>query len=193
MPNLGKHAGSWIPPKPEERWRYIKELENRQIGVQTPTQPIAGKEANSPVQIIGKQCQLLEQIQADTRQKSIYLNKVPYPYNNQSKLPVAGTMQQCVSTQSQQPVQKNAKADATKKEPKEKPLYWLVQCGSFKKIDQAETVRAQLAFAGLEGCITTNGGWNRVLLGPYWSRSSADKILQSVHDAGISNCIPISH
>ncbi len=28
--------------KPEERWRYIKELESRQPGVRTPTEPSAG-------------------------------------------------------------------------------------------------------------------------------------------------------
>lgn len=196
VPNRGKHAGSGLPPKPEERWRYIKELENRQIGVQTPTKPTAGKEVNSSAQLTGEQCQLLKQMQADMRQKSMHLNKVPYTYNNQSKLPVAGTMQQCANTQSLQPAQpvqrNNAEADETKKELKEKPLHWLVQCGSFKEMDQAEVVRAQLAFAGLEGRVTTDGSWNRVLLGPYSSRSSADKILQSVHDIGVSNCIPIS-
>jgi cell division protein FtsN len=30
-------AGNGLPPKPEERWRYIKELESRQPGVRAPT------------------------------------------------------------------------------------------------------------------------------------------------------------
>ena len=31
-------AGNGLPPKPEERWRYIKELESRQPGVRAPTE-----------------------------------------------------------------------------------------------------------------------------------------------------------
>ena len=39
-----KVTGNGIPPKPEERWRYIKELESRQPGVRAPTEPSAGGE-----------------------------------------------------------------------------------------------------------------------------------------------------
>ncbi|EHJ79858.1 Cell division protein FtsN [Salmonella enterica subsp. enterica serovar Baildon str. R6-199] len=38
-----KVTGNGLPPKPEERWRYIKELESRQPGVRTPTEPSAGR------------------------------------------------------------------------------------------------------------------------------------------------------
>ena len=37
-----KVTGNGLPPKPEERWRYIKELESRQPGVRAPTEPSAG-------------------------------------------------------------------------------------------------------------------------------------------------------
>ena len=40
-----KVAGNGLPPKPEERWRYIKELESRQPGVRAPTEPSAGGES----------------------------------------------------------------------------------------------------------------------------------------------------
>ncbi|MGU0042721.1 hypothetical protein ACVXHA_04495 [Escherichia coli] len=39
-----KVTGNGLPPKPEERWRYIKELESRQPGVRAPTEPSAGGE-----------------------------------------------------------------------------------------------------------------------------------------------------
>ncbi|UVK77737.1 MAG: cell division protein FtsN [Sodalis sp. Fse] len=39
VPPCGKHTGIGLPPKPEERWRYIKELENRQIGVERTNDP----------------------------------------------------------------------------------------------------------------------------------------------------------
>lgn len=212
VPNRGKNAGSGLPPKPEERWRYIKELENRQIGVQSPTEPTAGGEVNSPAQLTDEQRQLLEQMQADMRREPTHLNEEPY--NDQSKAPAAGTAQPRPTTQTPrnpfsqqpvqaprqtppstvapQPVQKSAEPNGAKESPKEKPQRWLVQCGSFKAMDQAESVRAQLAFAGIESRITTGGCWNRVLLGPYSSRAGADKILQSVRAAGVSNCIPVA-
>ncbi|KYP95950.1 cell division protein FtsN, partial [Sodalis-like endosymbiont of Proechinophthirus fluctus] len=180
MPNRGKNAGSWLPPKPEERWRYIKELENRQIGVQSSTEPTADREVHSSAQLTDEERKLLEQIQADMRRESTHLNEVPY--NDQSKAPAAGMAQTRPTTQTPhnpfsqqpvqatrqtpasapiQPVQKSAESGAVKESPKEKPQRWLVQCGSFKAIDQAESVRAQLAFTGIESRIITGGGWNR--------------------------------
>ncbi len=51
VPNSGKNTGNGLPPKPKERWRYIKELENLQIGVQSPTEPITGGEVKSPAKL----------------------------------------------------------------------------------------------------------------------------------------------
>ena len=63
-----KVTGNGLPPKPEERWRYIKELESRQPGVRAPTEPSAGGEVKTPEQLTPEQRQLLEQMQADMRQ-----------------------------------------------------------------------------------------------------------------------------
>lgn len=49
-------------------------------------------------------------------------------------------------------------------------------------MEPAESVRAQLAFAGIESRITSNGGWNRIMLGPYSNRAAADKMLQRLRD-----------
>ena len=57
-------AGNGLPPKPEERWRYIKELESRQPGVRAPTEPTAGGEVMKPEQLTDEQRQLLAQMQA---------------------------------------------------------------------------------------------------------------------------------
>lgn len=66
---------------------------------------------------------------------------------------------------------------------------WMVQCGSFRATDQAESVRARLAFEGIESHITTGDGWNRVILGPYSSRETVDKTLARLHGVGMSSCI----
>lgn len=61
---------------------------------------------------------------------------------------------------------------------------WMVQCGSFRGAEQAETVRAQLAFEGFALKITTNNGWNRVVIGPVKGKENADSTLNRLEDGG---------
>ncbi len=215
LPAHTAHPGNGLPPKPEERWRYIKELENRQIGVQSPTEPTAGGEVKSQTELTPEQRQLLEQMQADMRQQPTQLSEVPYNDPAQSthttstsRMPVTNSLprQQPVQpqppkavpraqTQAQQPAPVTAvqpKAEKPKEKEKEKAQRWMVQCGSFRTGDQAESVRAQLAFEGIESRITANGGWNRVVLGPYSTRAAADKSLQRLRGVGMSGCIPLA-
>jgi len=235
-----KANGNGLPPKPEERWKYIKELENRQVTVPTPTEPSAGGEVQSHTQLTDEQRQLLEQMQADMRQSPTQLNEVPWneqtpaqrqqtlqrqqqlqmqsrqqqtqqsapprqtqPVQQQSAHQPQQTQQQATrqvtpprQTQTQQPAPVTREpAQETAKKPAEKPASsqrWMVQCGSFKGTDQAESVRAGLAFEGFESRITTGGGWNRVVIGPYKDRSSADSTLKRLRGNGHSNCIPLS-
>lgn len=72
-----RDAVNGLPPKPEERWSYIKELENRQLGVQFFTEKTAGKDVTSSTQLTDEQQQLLEQIQADMRRDLTHCNKMP--------------------------------------------------------------------------------------------------------------------
>lgn len=233
-----KATGNGLPPKPEERWRYIKELENRQIGVPTPTEPSAGGEIHSQTQLTDEQRQLLEQMQADMRQQPTQLNEVPWndqtPAQRQQTIQRQQQQQQQQQTQQSQqsmqqqhmlpqnqlqqqsrlpqqqtqpaapvtraaPAQQAAKTQETAKAKEEKPKEekakaqsWLVQCGSFKGTDQAESVRAALAFEGFESRISSGGGWNRVVVGPYNSRASADSTLKRLRNSGHSNCIPLA-
>ncbi|MBH3274266.1 cell division protein FtsN [Serratia marcescens] len=237
LPAHTTRSGNGLPPKPEERWRYIKELENRQIGVQTPTEPTAGGELNSKTQLTAEQRQLLEQMQADMQQRPTQLNEVPYNDPGQANARSTRQQQQPVQQQqqvsqpprnpfsngattapvqphpqpkptTQQPVQvkqpepkpqpkpepkPEVKQETAKQETKpESKQKWMVQCGSFRATDQAESVRARLAFEGIESRITAGGGWNRVVLGPYSSRAAADKTLSRLKGVGMSSCIPLS-
>lgn len=248
-----KTNGNGLPPKPEERWKYIKELENRQITVPTPTEPSAGGEIQSHTQLTDEQRQLLEQMQADMQQSPTQLNEVPWneqtPAQRQQtiqrqQLQMQSRQQQQMpsrqpQTQSTQPVTQNthqnhpivqqqqtsrpapqprqqpapitrepapevtrraAEKPAAEKPAAEKPVAekpastqrWMVQCGSFKGTDQAESVRAGLAFEGFESRITTGGGWNRVVIGPLKDRSSADSTLKRLRGSGHANCIPLA-
>ena len=264
-----KVTGNGLPPKPEERWRYIKELENRQPGVRTPTEPSAGGEIMNQDQLTNEQRQLLAQMQADMRQQPTQLNEVPWneqtpaqrqqtlqrqkqlqqqntvaqqqrtpprveqPYQQTQPVRAATVQEQPVrsaqtqkpaapqtnrTTASQQPyqdllqtpphtaqrepAQPKATAQAapvTRDTAPEKPAAekkderrWMVQCGSFKGAEQAETVRAQLAFEGFDSRITANNGWNRVVIGPVKGKDNADGTLTRLKLAGHTNCIRLA-
>ncbi|ECG1193935.1 cell division protein FtsN [Salmonella bongori] len=253
-----KVTGNGLPPKPEERWRYIKELESRQPGVRTPTEPSAGGEVMNPNQLTSEQRQLLAQMQADMRQQPTQLNEVPWneqtPEQRQQTLqrqrqaqqqaeqqwtqtqpvqqprtqprvneqPQTRTVQSVPAqparqspppkqTASQQPYQDllQTPAHTSAPEPKAAPITrapeapkataekkderrWMVQCGSFKGAEQAESVRAQLAFEGFDSKITTNNGWNRVVIGPVKGKENADNTINRLKMAGHTNCIRLA-
>ena len=243
-------AGNGLPPKPEERWRYIKELESRQPGVRAPTEPTAGGEVMKPEQLTDEQRQLLAQMQADMRQQPTQLTEVPWneqtPAQRQQTLQRQRLAQQQVQqqqlaqaqqqTQVQQPrtqprvveqpkpVQQQPRQTASNQQPyqdllqtpahtstaqpkaqaaapvtrveeapktaateKKDDRSWMIQCGSFKGAEQAETVRAQLAFEGFASHITTNNGWNRVVIGPL-----KGKMIERLKMAGHANCIRLA-
>ncbi|WP_086544364.1 cell division protein FtsN [Klebsiella michiganensis] len=246
-------AGNGLPPKPEERWRYIKELESRQPGVRAPTEPTAGGEVMKPEQLTDEQRQLLAQMQADMRQQPTQLTEVPWneqtPAQRQQTLQrqrlvqqqQLAQVQQQTQTQVQQPrtqpraveqpkpVQQPPKQTASNQQPyqdllqtpahtstaqpktqaaapvtrveeapktaaaeKKDDRSWMIQCGSFKGAEQAETVRAQLAFEGFASHITTNNGWNRVVIGPLKGKENASNMIERLKMAGHANCIRLA-
>ncbi|EGO7631549.1 cell division protein FtsN [Escherichia coli] len=244
-----KVTGNGLPPKPEERWRYIKELESRQPGVHAPTEPSAGGEVKTPEQLTPEQRQLLEQMQADMRQQPTQLVEVPWneqtpeqrqqtlqrqaqqrqiqaaqqqqrqaeqayqqPRTAQAQQPPRQTQQTRQAAQqpyqdllqtpahtaaaqpkSQQVAPVSRAADAPKQTAEKKDeRRWMVQCGSFRGAEQAETVRAQLAFEGFDSKITTNNGWNRVVIGPIKGKENADGTLNRLKMAGHTNCIRLA-
>ncbi|EEK0318184.1 cell division protein FtsN [Salmonella enterica subsp. enterica serovar Dublin] len=224
-----KVTGNGLPPKPEERWRYIKELESRQPGVRTPTEPSAGGEVMNPNQLTSEQRQLLEQMQADMRQQPTQLNEVPWneqtPERRQQTLQRQRQAQQQqwaqtqpvqqprtqprVNEQSQTRTVQSTPAHTSAAAPKAAPITrapeapkataekkderrWMVQCGSFKGAEQAESVRAQLAFEGFDSKITTNNGWNRVVIGPVKGKENADSTINRLKMAGHTNCIRLA-
>ncbi|WP_294912046.1 cell division protein FtsN [Tatumella sp. UBA2305] len=279
-----KNAGNGLPPKPEERWKYIKELENSQTTVPQPTEPSAGGEIKSQTQLTDEQRQLLEQMAADMRQQPIQLNEVPWneqtPAQKQQTLrQQAATRQQQQNYQQQQSYQQpqnyqqqsdyqqqqllqaqqaerqrlerqqrlekqqqaekqrqaerqqqrlqkqqqaqqqaaqqqvdrrpaaqaptpaaprtSQPAPVTREAPKPAETAasgkrWMIQCGSFKGSEQAESVRASLAFEGFESRTTTGGGWNRVVIGPYSDRAKVDSVVKQLRSSGHTNCITLS-
>ena len=66
---------------------------------------------------------------------------------------------------------------------------YLIQCGSFRAYDQADEMRAKMAFVGLEPQIRgSQNGWYRVVLGPYTSKRRAEKDRHTLQRTNINSC-----
>lgn len=67
-----------------------------------------------------------------------------------------------------------------------------MQCGSFRLQEQAEKMRAQIAFQGLESFVKktngSNGVWYRVVLGPYDGKRAAEKDRHTLQRAKFNTC-----
>ncbi|MFT4994646.1 MAG: cell division protein FtsN [Paraglaciecola sp.] len=69
---------------------------------------------------------------------------------------------------------------------------YLMQCGSFRVKAQAEKMKAQIAFQGLEAQVRPSengsGRWHRVILGPYTSKRRAETHRHTLQKAKITTC-----
>ena len=67
-----------------------------------------------------------------------------------------------------------------------------MQCGSFRQAEQAEAMRAQIAFAGYASAVRrtegSNGVWYRVVLGPYDSKRQATADRNRLQQQNINGC-----
>ena len=74
---------------------------------------------------------------------------------------------------------------------KSKPGTFIIQIGSFRKIKQANTLKAQVAFLGIESTVQTvnqSGSiWHRVKAGPYTSFRLVDKLQNRLHHNNIES------
>lgn len=69
---------------------------------------------------------------------------------------------------------------------------WKMQCGSFRSRQQAEKMKATIAFSGLSSTISksngSNGTWFKVALGPYEKKREAEKDKHKLRNNNISTC-----
>ena len=78
------------------------------------------------------------------------------------------------------------------KEQDQSTVRYLMQCGSFRKEQQAQALKAKIAFQGLEAQVRSSKGssglWYRVILGPYDSKRLAEKDRHGLQRAKINGC-----
>lgn len=75
---------------------------------------------------------------------------------------------------------------------KEAAHQYQMQCASFRNRDDADKLKAKIAFTGLSSQVRRsegkNGVWYRVVLGPYKTRRSADSDRHLLQRNGINGC-----
>ncbi|MBT8449080.1 MAG: SPOR domain-containing protein [Gammaproteobacteria bacterium] len=69
---------------------------------------------------------------------------------------------------------------------------YVMQCGSFRTINAAENLRAQIGMNGFEARIKTssekNGTWHRVQIGPYESKRQAERDRHQLERNNVNQC-----
>ncbi len=73
------------------------------------------------------------------------------------------------------------------------PQKYIMQCGSFKKEDMAQALKAKIALAGFQASIHKTQekdgfAWHRVVLGPYTSKRKAESERHRLNGNGIGGC-----
>lgn len=63
-----------------------------------------------------------------------------------------------------------------------------MQCASFRAQGDAESLKAKIAFQGLNSEVRKTGNWYRVILGPYESKRLAEKHRHKLQRAKINGC-----
>lgn len=190
-PNSAANQGNALPPKPTDRWSYIKELENRQV-TNSPNSGSTQPSLSQQTQLTAEQRKALEQIQSDMQKTLTTPSRADAMANNPAISRDGGSRPALNSTTSNSPKPTTPPAATVQSTSQARQQRWTIQCGSFRAAEQADSVKVKLAFAGFESRINSSGGWSRVILGPYSNRDGADRTLQRLKSAGMGNCIPVS-
>jgi len=81
---------------------------------------------------------------------------------------------------------KEVKVDIPVQEKPTRP--YQMQCGSFRNQNDAESLKAKIAFQGLNSIVKKTGNWYRVILGPYERKRLAEKQRHQLQRAKINGC-----
>lgn len=172
---------SSLPPKPEERWQYIKELEKRGTNLLNLNNLRESNINNSTTKLTNEQRQLLKQIDADRHSPATNLIEA----SNNNKLSSSHVIDNTTLTESSLRLRY---ALHTEHQINKKQKI-LVQCGLFKNLEQAESIKTNLEFLGLESKVNLIEGWYQIILGPYNNEETAKKIYDRANFVVISGCI----
>ena len=92
------------------------------------------------------------------------------------------------------PEEVSAAPEQTQQAATEDAVSYMIQVGSFKKLEDADGFRARLAFLGIESKVQTvtidnTDTWHRVQVGPVVGRSKADALQKQLRDNDIDSLL----
>lgn len=161
--NITERPQATLPDKPEERFTYLKELENPD-GTQTTPSQIKPAEKDKERQ------QILDSFVSDKT----------------SSNPSASSATTNPTVIQPQPVK--ADQSTTQTTTNTQTGSWSLQCGAFKDKSNADALKAKLAMLGVTSFVK-NEKFYRVLVGPYKSKAEAEKAIATLKNNGITSCI----
>lgn len=166
-----------LPDKQEERWTYLKELENPD-GVNNS----ASTQTEQSSQQQKERQQILDSFVNENTQNTDSSNNSG---NTQST--------KTTSTNSQTATNKTVQSSTTQSSTVAagQASSWLLQCGAFKDKANAESLKAKLAMTGITSFIKSDKFY-RVLAGPYASKDEAEKTIAMLKTNGMTSCISVS-
>lgn len=161
--NITERPQATLPDKPEERFTYLKELENPD-GTQTTPSQIKPAEKDKERQ------QILDSFVSDKTSSSPSAS-------NATTNPTVIQPQPVKADQSTTQTTTNTQTGS-----------WSLQCGAFKDKSNADALKAKLAMLGVTSFVK-NEKFYRVLVGPYKSKAEAEKAIATLKNNGITSCI----
>lgn len=156
-----------LPEKPQERWTYLKELEN-------PDSVDGGAPSNNTpstpsTTVHQERQQILDHFMNDSASSATS--------TTQTTAPVAQNNTPAVQQQTPLPATSTASQDK-----------WYLQCGAFKDLVNAQGLRAKIAMSGVTSEIKS-ATYHRVMAGPFASKSKAESTLATLKNNDITSCI----
>lgn len=83
---------------------------------------------------------------------------------------------------------KEIKVDETKAVQTSSNTTYIMQCGAFRTNEDAESLKAEMAFIGFQANVEEKDGWYRVRLGPYSTKRAAESDRHKLQDNNYQNC-----
>lgn len=115
----------------------------------------------------------------------------PKPLANQPQKPIVSSPPEETAAA---PQQSSPTRPATQQQAAADPVSYMIQVGSFKKLEDADGFRARLAFLGIESKVQTvtidnTDTWHRVQVGPVVGRERADAVQKQLRDNDIDSLL----
>lgn len=117
----------------------------------------------------------------------------PKPVANQPQKPIVSSPPEEIAEAPQPDTASSSSQQAAIESPADSVSY-MIQVGSFKKLEDADSFRARLAFLGIESKVQTvtidnADTWHRVQVGPVVGREKADALQKQLRDNNIDSLL----